>query len=366
MIENRTMADGLQSRVHYISVFAPFQAEGEFPSERKGKGRSLANTAPSSLEAHTGSSKASASTGTLSLSNRAGLQVPSLRRFEYSQIHMGTRVRIILYTHTQAGAEDAAKSAFARFAELDLLLSDYNPDSELMRLGSAPPHTPVTVSRDVFAVLQRAQEVACLTEGAFDVTAGAFTHLWRKAREKGRIPTEEEILSARSRVGWQYVALDEVRATVTLLKPNVLFDVGGIAKGYACDEALRVLFAKGILRALVEAGGDIAVSGPPPGQRGWLVRLPDGSTLSVVHCGVSTSGDAEQFLQRGSERYSHILNPRTGKALIHQNTVTVIAQDAFTSDPLATALSVLPPESTTRARLSERFPHQAYIFRAPF
>jgi thiamine biosynthesis lipoprotein len=362
MIEKQTMAEELQSKAHYIQVSAPFKGKGGFPSGKKERREPLAKTAQTSRGDPMGSPKASATPS----SHRAGSPSLALQRFEYSQIHMGTRVRIILYAHTQAGAEDAAKSAFARFAELDLLLSDYNPDSELMRLGSAPPHTPVTVSRDVFAVLQRAQEVACLTEGAFDATVGALTHLWRKAREKGRIPSEEEVLSARSRVGWQYVALDEVHSTVTLLKPNILFDVGGIAKGYACDEALQVLYAKGILRALVEAGGDIAVSGPPPGQKGWLVRLPDGSTLSVAHCGVSTSGDAEQFLQRGSERYSHILNPHTGKALLHQNTVTVVAQDAFTSDPLATALSVLPPESTARARLSERFPHQAYIFPAPF
>ncbi len=271
-------------------------------------------------------------------------------------------MRIILYAHSRDSAEKVAKRAFARFAELDLRLSDYNPESELRRLCSAPYGTAIPISQDLFVVLQRAQEVACLTAGAFDVTIGALTHLWRKARREGRTPTEEEILSARPRMGWQFLTLDSATSSVTFHKPGMLLDLGGIAKGYACDEALRLISAQGILRALVEAGGDIAVSGPPPGQRGWRVRLPDGTTLSVAHCGISTSGDWEQFLQIGSQRHSHILDPRTGKALINQNTITVVAQDAFTSDALATALSLLSPESKERERLQERFPHKLYGF----
>ncbi|MEM4407247.1 MAG: FAD:protein FMN transferase [Candidatus Caldarchaeum sp.] len=296
---------------------------------------------------------------------KAPLTLSEPHRFEFSQIHMGTRVRIVLYAHSKDTAERCARSAFARFVELDRLFSDYTIDSELMRLCSSPPGVPTAVSRDVFIVLQRAMEMAHLTDGAFDITAGALTHLWRRARPTGKAPSEEEITSALFRTGWRYVTLDVNRQTVTLHKAGIILDVGGIAKGYACDETLRVISSHGILRALVSAGGDIAVSGPPPNSKGWAVQLPNGTTLFVANCGVSTSGDTEQFIQTGEGRYSHIIDPRTGKALLNQYTITVIAQDAFTSDSLATALSLVPPQSAEGEHLRERFPYQAYIFPRP-
>ena len=126
-------------------------------------------------------------------------------------------------------------------------------------------------------------------------------------------------------------------------------DFGGIAKGYAADRALDAMRAKGVRRALVVAGGDVAVGDPPPGERGWRVAIApfDGGThdatrsLTLANRGVSTSGDAEQWVEISGTRYSHIFNPRTGRPLTGQRQATVVARDATTSDMLATALCVL-------------------------
>jgi thiamine biosynthesis lipoprotein len=126
-------------------------------------------------------------------------------------------------------------------------------------------------------------------------------------------------------------------------------DFGGIAKGYAADEALRVLKSRGIRMALVDGGGDISIGSSPPGQPGWRIELKNGledaseSVSLVLHDrGVATSGDAFQFLESGGTRYSHIVDPANGVALKNSPGVTVVARDAMTADALATALSVTP------------------------
>jgi thiamine biosynthesis lipoprotein len=264
------------------------------------------------------------------------------QRFEYSQLHMGVRVRIVLYAEEQSQARAAAEAAFRRFAELDATLSDYRNDSELNRLCARAGGGPVSVSRDLFVVLSRAREVAKRTGGAFDPTARPLVELWRAARRTGELPAQEAVERERTFVGWSRLHLNPKSQTAELLDPGMRLDLGGIAKGYACDEALRAIRAAGVRSALVEAGGDIALSEPPPGESGWAIRIASlGETLKLANCGISSSGDEVQFVEIGGKRYSHILDPRTGAALTEGWTVTLVGPDAFTTDPWATALSVL-------------------------
>ncbi len=263
---------------------------------------------------------------------------------------MGVRVRIVLYAPQEVTARTAAASAFERFAELEAVMSDYRSDSELMRLCDRAGEGPVPVSEDLFVVLESAQEVAALSGGAFDITAGPLIRLWREARKSGVMPGRKELDEARNRVGWEGLRLDKVRRTAELMKPKMRLDLGGIAKGYACDEALRALAAHGIERALVEAGGDIAASGPPPGETGWriAVRGSPKREVLIAHEAVSTSGDTEQYVEIDGTRYSHIVDPRTGLGVTTRIQATVIAKNGLTTDPLATAFCVLGPDDAER------------------
>jgi thiamine biosynthesis lipoprotein len=271
------------------------------------------------------------------------------QRFEFSQPHMGTQVRVVVYAPDAATAWHASRAAFRRIALLDDTMSDYKTGSELMRLCRSAGGPPVRVSRDLFHVLARAQEIAQQTNGAFDVTVGPVVRLWRRARRRADLPDAAELTSARKLVGYKYLRLDPKARTVQLLKRGMLLDLGGIAKGYAADVALTVLKRYGISSALVAAGGDIAVGAPPPGEAGWSVgiapldspsQLPT-RFLALQNAGVSTSGDAEQFVEIAGQRYSHIIDPRTGQALTGHSSVTIVAPDATTSDAMATAFSVL-------------------------
>jgi thiamine biosynthesis lipoprotein len=174
--------------------------------------------------------------------------------------------------------------------------------------------------------------------------------LWRRARRQGELPSDERIARARESVGWANVELDPAAHRLRLLARGMRFDFGGIAKGFALDEALRELRRCGVERALVVGGGEMIAGRAPPGRAGWTVELePFGGgvealAIELANAAVATSGDAEQALELGGVRYSHILDPRTGRALTRRTAATVIAADATTSDALATALCVLEPQ----------------------
>ncbi|MEP6537206.1 MAG: FAD:protein FMN transferase [Bryobacteraceae bacterium] len=264
-------------------------------------------------------------------------------RFERVEPHMGTLFRITVDAPTVEAAHAAFDAAFARVHELDEILSDYKPQSELMKLSVRP----MRVSADLFHVLEASQELAEQTGGAFDVTAGPVIRLWRKARRDRALPTNEAIADALGRTGYRKLTLDRAAQTVCLGQQGMQLDSGGIAKGYAADEALRVLQTLGLHDALVAASGDIVVGRKPMSiavepAAGFRRRV----TLS--NAAVSTSGDTEQFLDLDGKRYSHIVDPRNGQALTNRIGVTVAAPRGITSDSLATAVCVMGAERGLR------------------
>jgi thiamine biosynthesis lipoprotein len=288
-------------------------------------------------------------------SGAAALQV---ERFEFESKHMGTTFRVVLYAADKETAKKASDAAFARVAELDNCMSDYKQTSELMQLCkkfATEVGEPVKVSDDLFFVLSKAEELSKKSDGAFDVTVGPVVQLWRHARRTQELPDPKEFSVARSKVGYRKVKLDPVKKTVQLTTPGMQLDLGGIGKGYAADEVLKLLKDKfGITRALVAASGDITCGDPPPGKDFWTVDIAPISknqkprTLNLAAASVSTSGDLEQFVVINGVRYSHVLDPRTGLGLTGRRSVTVIAPKGITADSMTKAVSVLPPEQSLK------------------
>lgn len=264
---------------------------------------------------------------------------------------MGTLFRIKLYAANEAQSQAAFRAAFDRIAQLDDTLSDYRPESELSRLSQTAIGHPVEVSADLFRVVSAAQDLAQQTGGAFDITLGPVIRLWREARKRGSVPDRNELISAGKRCGYKLLKLDFELHTVELKRADMALDVGGIAKGYAADEALAVLSARGIRSALVAASGDLAFSDAPPGKSGWSIGIdsldeanaPFTKVLTLANAAVSTSGDTEQHLDANGKRYSHIIDPKTLMGLTEPITVTIVARHGIAADSLATAVSVLGP-----------------------
>jgi thiamine biosynthesis lipoprotein len=265
---------------------------------------------------------------------------------------MGTLFTITLYAPDAASAKSAGDAAFAKIAALDRMMTDYDPESELMQLCQKPVGQPVRVSDELFDVLRKAQRVAGLSDGAFDVTVGPVVRLWRRARRMEALPAPDQLARARESVGWKKLKLEAATKMVTLTVPRMQLDLGGIGKGFAADQALEVLKEHGVRRALVAASGDIAAGDAPPGKRGWRVGVGNleakepglATVLLLQNAAVSTSGDREQFVEIGGKRYSHIVDPRTGMGVTERLQVSVIAKRGVDADSFDTAISVLGVE----------------------
>ncbi|NUQ65510.1 MAG: FAD:protein FMN transferase [Pirellulales bacterium] len=295
-----------------------------------------------------------------------------LQRFEFVRTEMAVPVKLVFYCIDRDTANRAAEAAYARAHQLNGILTDYDPDSELRRLcATAGEGKAVPVSEDLWRVLVRSKEISERSGGAFDVTVGPVVRLWRRARRQEEFPPADRLDEARRLVGYKLVRLDPAHRAVELLKPEMRLDLGGIAKGYVIDQLLAELGKHGIQRALVDAGGDVGLGDPPPDKPGWQIAVASldpkekpGRFLSLSNCGVATSGDTWQFVELNGRRYSHLIDPRTGIGLTDHSNVTAVAPDAMTADALASAVSVLGPEAGLR--MVEEMPGAAaLILRAP-
>ncbi len=277
-----------------------------------------------------------------------------LQKFVYEKAEMGVPFRISLYAKTQDAARAAADAAFARVEELNAIFSDYEDESELSRLSrTSGSGQKIAVSPPLWAVLERAMKLSELSGGAFDVTCGPLTSVWRRARRKSELPPAELAAEMRERCGWRRLRMDPETKTVELLTPQMRIDLGSLAKGYAVDAALRTLRESGHPIALVAGGGDMAAGDPPPGRKGWRVDVapldaeggapkPATVTIEFANRGIATSGDMFQRLEINGRRYSHILDMRTAQPLTDHTLVTVVGPDCFTAS-LSTTLCILGP-----------------------
>jgi len=280
--------------------------------------------------------------------------VPALadEPFTFGRPCMGTVWTVKLYAADEKTAQAAADAAFARVEQLNAILSDYLAESELSRLSAtAGTGRAVTVTGDLTAVLALSQQAAAESGGVFDITVGPCVQLWRTAKKTGRLPPDAEVRAACAATGWEDLILDRKAGTALLKKSGMKLDLGGIAKGYAQDEAMKVLREKFHIRsALIDAGGSPLMSARPPGRDAWIVEVakaredePD-VRLRVENASVDTSGNLNQFLEIDGRRYSHIIDKQTGLGMVDSTQATVVAPSAALADWLSTALCVMGPD----------------------
>lgn len=263
-----------------------------------------------------------------------------------SQPLLGTFVTITASGPDRAATLQAITAAFTEIQRADALMSLHRADSELARVNTSAATNAVVVSPELFRVLQLAQNISAQTDGAFDVTIRPLADLWGFIWKEYRLPTPAELERTLPRVNFRQVQLDSATRTVRFLRPDVSIDLGGIGKGVAVDWALEKLLSLGITNAMVKAGGDLRVSGAPPGETHWTVQLEDPQkqghrvTLSLRDAALSTSGNYENYFELNGRCYSHLLDPRTGFPVEGVAACTVIAPTSAEADAWATALFV--------------------------
>ncbi|MCM8801425.1 MAG: FAD:protein FMN transferase [Candidatus Omnitrophica bacterium] len=261
--------------------------------------------------------------------------------FKETQIMLGTFVEVI------SPEKKAIEIAFKEIKRIEVLLSKYNPESEISKLNKLGK---LKVSPQTFYIIKKAKEFSIKTGGAFDVTVGPLMELWGFTDKDYRLPKQEQIKETLKLIGSDKIILNDLDNTVEFAIPGMKIDLGGIAKGYAVDCAIKRLKEFQIKNCLINAGGDIFCLGDKFG-RPWSVAIqdPEGKgflkKLSLKDRAVATSGNYEQFFIKENKYYGHILNPKTGYPVDPDfKSVTVIASDCLTADALATAIFVLGKE----------------------
>ncbi len=262
------------------------------------------------------------------------------------------RITAISNRMSEKEVQSAIGAAFAEIHKIDALMSKYKRDSDVSRLNGGGANVWLQVDPMTFTVLEKSQRIARLTGGAFDVTGLPLSTVWGfwPAREP-LVPSEEEIRSALSHVGYQKLSLDRTARRLMKRDPEMKVDLAGIAKGYAVDRAIAVLTRKRLSDVLVEIGGEARAIGRNKNGKPWRIGMLHPTKrkyLAVVELSnkaVATSGDYMNFFFVEGKRYCHLIDPRTGKPISNDVcSVTVIADNCTDADALATAISIMGAE----------------------
>jgi len=260
---------------------------------------------------------------------------------------MGTPVIVELWSESKQQAESCTKQVMLEMHRIDKLMSPYKKTSELARINSKASQHPVRISQELFNLIQRSIQLSELSTGAFDITFASIGYQYDYRR--GDTPSDKTIASLLDRINYKNIQLDDKVLSIQFSKADVKIDLGGIAKGYAVDNGIRILQKCGIKQALISAGGDSRIIGDHRG-RPWMTGVRDPRAedkkesilvIPLSDTAVSTSGDYERYFIKDGIRYHHIISPKTGKSAKGAQSVTVLGPDTVTTDGLSTTLFVL-------------------------
>jgi thiamine biosynthesis lipoprotein len=269
---------------------------------------------------------------------------------------MGTEATFSIWTNDEEKANRAFGAAYDEIKRIEILMTDWDrpgqPESDVVRINKAAGKSAVKVAPETMAVIEKSLEMSRRSEGAFDITYAAMRGIWKFDEEMDRkLPDPAEIVKRKKLINWRDVVVDKKAGTVKLRRPGMRLGLGGIAKGYAVDRCADVLRGEGFRDFMVQAGGDLFVSGRK-GRANWMVgvRDPRGGPTAVIakmpieNQAFSTAGDYERGFVLNGRRYHHIIDPKTGYPATASRGVTILAPDAFTADALDDAVFIIGPQ----------------------
>jgi thiamine biosynthesis lipoprotein len=268
--------------------------------------------------------------------------------FGEQQDKMGTRVEIQLWMDDEPQARQLIAAGMAEFDRIEAGMSTYRESSEISAVNRQAATAPMTISAELFNLVRRSVDLSVQTGGAFDITYDSVGYLYDfRARER---PADSVIADNLAAIDYRHIQLDADRSTIRFTRPGTRINLGGIAKGYACEQVAALLRKAGVENALINAGGDTRMLGDRRGKP-WVVgiRNPDDESRWVTRLAlddeaISTSGDYERFFDEDGVRYHHILDPKSGKPATGMRSVTIIGPDGTVTDGLSTSVFVLGVE----------------------
>ena len=272
--------------------------------------------------------------------------------YSESSILMGSSFEITVVAEDEDFAKESLAIAKKEIIRIEDLISSWDQKSETSRINRNAGIAAVEVSKELFDLIFRAQQISKLSSGAFDLTFAAIDKLWNFDGKESEMPNPDTLKASVFNIGYQLIELDEESLTVFLPKKGMKIGFGAIGKGYAADRAKQLLVERGVLGGIINASGDMNTWGTKPDGSSWTIGIVNPmnnkkvfSWFSLEHNAVVTSGDYEKFTQINGRRYSHIIDPRTGIPSQGIVSCTVFAGKAELADAIATAIFVMGVES---------------------
>jgi len=265
--------------------------------------------------------------------------------YKDTQAIMGTEIRVEFWLDDKNSDNSLLNKIFAEMHRIDELMSPFKKNSELSKINRLAATQKVIISNELYALIKKSIEISELTKGAFDITFASIGNLYDYRNKKK--PAQKQIQNNLNKINYKHLILSELDKSISFAQVGVIIDLGGIAKGHAVDNSIKILLKHGIKHGLVSAGGDTRIIGDHRG-RPWVtgIRNPRVKGKSAIliplsNTAISTSGDYERYFIEDGVRYHHIISPKTGHSIKSVQSVSVIGPDSTTCDALSTSLFVL-------------------------
>ena len=266
---------------------------------------------------------------------------------------MGNRFEICVVTDNEANASLWLELAIAKIRRIEKLLTTFSEDSQTQTINRNAGLVPVKIDKEVYDLIYRSLKISQLTQGAFDISYGGLDKsLWNFDTQMKSLPSEEQALEMISKIDYRKIILNPEKFEVFLSEKGMRIGFGGIGKGYAADQAKKLLQNVGATAGYVNASGDLIAWGTQPGGKPWTIGLTDPNNnsrtlarLPICDMAIATSGNYEKFTIIDGKRFSHTIDPRTGLPVSGIKSVSIICPMAELADALATPVTVMGVKS---------------------
>lgn len=261
---------------------------------------------------------------------------------------MGSRFDITIVATDSTSAEKNINLVIDEIIRIENLISEWKPSSQVSEVNRNAGIKPVKVDKELFDLTKRALFFSEISNGAFDISIAAMDKIWKFDGSMEELPSQEMLLKAIEKVGYNNIEFNEKESSIFLKLPGMKIGFGATGKGYAADQGRLLMQQLNVKAGIVNASGDMATWGTQPDNTPWRIGITNPinpkkslKIIEVHKAAITTSGDYEKYVEFNDKRYSHIINPKTGMPASGLISVTVIGENAETANGLSTSIMVL-------------------------
>ncbi|MPT34193.1 MAG: FAD:protein FMN transferase [Flavobacterium sp.] len=272
-----------------------------------------------------------------------------MKTYSQSLQLMGNNFTISVVAEQEAFAQINIERAIAEIRRIEQLFTTYNDDSQTNRINKNAGIAPVTVDQEVFDLIERSIRISKITQGAFDISYGSIdASLWNFDKTMTALPSKEEAKKRVHLINYKNIILDKSNYSVFLKEKGMRIGFGGIGKGYAAEQAKKILIENKVISGIINASGDLTTWGKQPNGKQWTIGIanPDQPTaafsfIEISDKAVATSGNYEKFILIDGKKYSHTIDPKTGLPIRGIKSVTIICNNAELADAMTTPIAIM-------------------------